>query len=168
MKRLILMRHGDALNSITDDHMRELSEKGQSEVMVTANYIKSHYKIEHILCSSAKRNMQTLDLFRKVSGVDVHAEFSDDIYENDPVILRSLLSNISSNAKTILLLGHNPTLFTFALELDNKGYDEWSEQLSYGMKTAEIIVIEFENADSWYETMNSSGKIKDIFIPFNC
>lgn len=166
MKRLILMRHGDAPNSIVGDQARELSDRGRSEVVITANYIKSHYKIEYILCSSAKRNRQTLEILQKCGIAGLPVEFSDDIYKNDVVILRSLLLNITSDAETILLLGHNPTLLTFALELDQRGYDEWSEKLNYGMKTAEIIVIEFDKAEQWHDAMNSSCKIKDIFLPY--
>lgn len=170
MKRLILMRHGDAPHTLYGDGDRVLSEKGALETAITARYIKSNnhignYKIGHILCSSAQRNRQTLDILQGIIETGASVEYSDAIYHNDLTILQELVSNITSGAETVLLLGHNPTLLTFALNCDNQGYDEWSDELSQGMNTAEIIVIEFENCNDWHNAMIFGGKIKDIFIP---
>jgi len=170
MKRLILMRHGDAPRTLAGDLERALSAKGSAETEITAGYIKSNYnvgnyKIGHILCSSAKRNRQTLGIVQGVIATEVSVEFSDAIYQNDLTILQELVSNITSDSETILLLGHNPTLLTFALNCDHHGYDEWGDQLSNGISTAEIIVIEFKNCSNWHDAMIDGGKIKDIFIP---
>ena len=163
MKRLILMRHGDAPRAFGGDHERELSAIGTVEVEATAHHIKSTYKIDHIICSSAKRNRQTLDVLQQhIDATPV--EFSDDIYRNDPTILKKLVSAISDDTDTIMLLGHNPSLLAFALDCDPDSYDEWQDQLSHGMNTAEVIVLECDGG-SWEKFMSHGGKIKDIFMP---
>lgn len=170
MKRLILMRHGDAPRNLAGDEERALSTKGFLETEITAHYIKSNYNVEnykigHILCSSAKRNRQTLCIVQGLIGTEVFVEFSDAIYKNDLTILQELVSSVNSDSETVLLLGHNPTLLTFALNCDNCGYEVWGDQLSQGMSTAEIIVIEFKNSSNWRDAMIDGGKIQDIFIP---
>ena len=164
MKKLILMRHGDAPMAFSGDHERELSASGMAEVEITACYIKSNYKIDRIICSIAKRNKQTLDVLQKHVGVEL-VEFSDDIYKNDLAILQSLVSGFTNEAETILLLGHNPSLLLFALKCDPSGYDEWHDQMSQGLRTAEIIVIECDEYSTWEEFISFGGKIRDIFIP---
>jgi len=166
------MRHGDAPRTVAGDLERALSAKGAVDTEKSAHYLASHYnvghsKIGHILCSSAQRNRQTLRVIQGVMGIQASVEFSDAIYKNDLTLLQELLLSITSDAETVLLLGHNPSLLTFALTCDNSGYDEWSDRLSDGMTTSKIIVIEFENANNWGDAMIYGGKIKDIFIPLS-
>jgi phosphohistidine phosphatase SixA len=158
------MRHGDAPMAFGGDDKRELSVSGAAEVEITAHYIKSNYKIDHIICSTATRNKQTLDILQKYIAVDL-AEFSDDIYKNDVSVLQSLVSEVEDKADTILLLGHNPSLLLFALKCDPKGYDEWHDQISCGLSAAEIIVVECSEYNTWEKFVIFGGKIKDIFIP---
>ena len=158
------MRHGDSPRAFGGDEQRELSTKGRSETKITADYIKSHYIIDHILCSSSIRTRQTLEVLKNTTKTNASIEFSDDIYKNDFTILQNLVEQSSDSSKTILLLGHNPSLLAFALQCDSSGYDTWSQEISEGMQTAEIIVIEFETL-TWTDAIRSGGKIRDIFIP---
>lgn len=165
MKRLILMRHGEAPLTVGEEDERTLSTYGKSGVEQTARYIKEHYKIENILCSTAKRNRQTLEIVQKIIADNSSVDFSDDIYQNDPEILKDLVTVCAEPAETILLLGHNPSLLTFALDCDKDGYHEWIDELSQGFIPAEIVIIEFDKVTTWKEAMETGGKIKDIFIP---
>ena len=158
------MRHGDAPRSFDGDHERELSSRGAAEVEATARYIAPIYKIDRIICSAAKRNRQTLEVMQRYLE-DIPVEFSDDIYKNEVAVLQRLVSGLLNDTETILLLGHNPSLLTFALKCDPKGYEEWHDQINHGMSTAEIIILECDEYNSWEEFMIFGGKIKDIFIP---
>ena len=78
------MRHGDAPHTLYGDGDRVLSDKGALETAITARYIKSNnhiknYKIGHILCSSAQRNRQTLDILQEIIETDASVEYLDAI-----------------------------------------------------------------------------------------
>ena len=165
MKKLILMRHGDAPRGIGDDRDRELSIDGALGVDRTANYLLSNYNIDHILCSPIKRNKQTLGVLLEIVGASIPVEFHKEIYSNDPSILQELVRNCNASFSTILLLGHNPSLLEFALKCDIKSYSEWMDEIDRGFRPAEIIAIEFKDAKIWEDAMRDGGKIKDIFIP---
>jgi phosphohistidine phosphatase SixA len=76
-----------------------------------------------------------------------------------------LIGACEAQIETMLVLGHNPSLLTFALDCDKNGYHEWIDEINHSFVPAEIIVLEFENASTWAEAMIDGGKIKDIFIP---
>lgn len=165
MKKLILMRHGDAPRNVMGDNERSLSSQGQDEAAQTSHYIKDLYEVNYILCSTAKRNKQTLEVLQTITLQQTPVEFCDEIYQNDPSILKDLVYSCKPEISTILILGHNPSLLTFALECDKNGYSEWIDEINHGFLPAEIIVIEFSVADNWEDAMRHGGKIKDIFIP---
>ena len=156
------MRHGDAPNTIGGDQERELSEKGSLEVKDTAKYISNNYEIDHVICSSAKRNRQTLEIMKQFVVV-LSIDFSEEIYKNETHILENLVSCLSNKNSTILMLGHNPSLLGFALKCDIDAYDAWHDEIILGMKTAEIIVVESKDCNDWKDFMTCSKKIIDIF-----
>lgn len=163
MKRLILMRHGDAPRNFVDDE-RELSEIGALEAEITGKYIKDKYKVDYICCSSAQRNKQTLKVIQKFIDV-VDISFSEDIYKNDHEILKDVVRSFSREFETALLIGHSPSLLSFGLACNLGGYDDWYEHVNMGMKTAEIIVLECDEASDWDSFIDLGAKIKDIFMP---
>ena len=165
MKRLILIRHGDAPRSTDSDMERSISIIGEKQAAISGNYLKA-YKIDNILCSPVKRNKQTLKLLQEQIGFkDNIVEIANEIYSNSVEELLSLVSNASNNNETMLIVGHNPSLLELAIMYDYSAEDHWQNELSWGLKPAEVIVLEFEDAKRWAEVVSGSGKIKDIFVP---
>lgn len=165
MKRLILIRHGDAPRIEHSDMERTLSRVGEKQAAISGGYLKS-YKIDNILCSPVKRNKQTLRLLLDQTGLaDEIVEFINEIYSNSVEVLLSLVNNTSHDNETMLIVGHNPSLLELAIMYDYNAEDKWQSELSWGLKPAEVIVLEFENANRWTEVVVGSGKIKDIFVP---
>ncbi len=166
MKRLILIRHGDAPRDTQhSDVERTLSRVGEKQAALSGAYLKS-YKIDTILCSPVKRNKQTLRLLQDQTGLtDEIVEFANEIYSNSVEELLSLVNNSSNENETMLIVGHNPSLLELAIMYDYSAEDHWQNELSWGLKPAEILVLEFEDAKRWTEVVRGSGKIKDIFVP---
>ena len=159
------MRHGDAPRSTNSDIERKLSLIGEKQTAISAHYLKT-YKIDNILCSPVKRNKQTLKILQEQMGfTDNIVEFVNEIYANSVDELLSIITNISNNNETMLIVGHNPSLLELAITYDFVAEDNWQNELSWGLKPAEIIVLEFANANRWAEAVSGSGKIKDIFVP---
>jgi phosphohistidine phosphatase len=165
MKRLILIRHGDAPRSSNSDLERRLSPVGEKQASISGGYLKS-YNIDNVLCSPTKRTKQTLKLLQEQTGLtDNVVEFVNEIYSNSVEMLLSIVTNANHNNETILIVGHNPSLLELAIMYDYSAEDNWQNELSWGLKPAEVIVIEFAAAKRWAEVVSGSGEIKDIFIP---
>jgi phosphohistidine phosphatase len=165
MKRLILIRHGDAARNPDNDLERTLSPIGEKQAAISGNYLKS-YKIDNILCSPTKRTRQTLKLIQDQTGLgDNVVEFVNSIYSNSVETLLSLVAGTNSTNETMLIVGHNPSLLELAIMYDLAAEEKWQNELTWGLRPAEVIVIEFEAANRWAEAVSGSGKIKDIFVP---
>ena len=165
MKRLILIRHGDAPRSPNHDLERSLSLIGEKQAATSGGYLKS-YKIDKVLCSPTKRTIQTLQLLQGPAGIiDDIVEFVDDIYINTVDVLLSLVAAIEHVEETILVVGHNPSLLDLAITYDSSAEEKWQNELALGLKPAEVIVLEFPQANNWHELASDTGKITDMFVP---
>ena len=92
-------------------------------------------------------------------------EFVNEIYSNSVEALLSLVNNTSNDNETMLVVGHNPSMLELAIMYDYSPEDHWQNELSSGLKPAEVIVLEFADAKRWGEVVSGTGKIKDIFVP---
>ena len=166
MKRLMLIRHGDAPKGPTSmDIDRELSVKGQKQVSLSAQYLEK-YDIGHVLCSPVPRTRQTFAILNNnLNLAENIIDYPPSIYENSHDTLVRLVDIQQNKKETMLIVGHNPSLLQLALYYDAEPEDKWHDILSLGLKPAEIIVIEFAKAENWGQTCHDGGKIADIFIP---
>ncbi len=165
MKKLILIRHGDAPRSLSRDLERELSPLGKKQAALSAAYLKNH-KIDRILCSTTKRTRQTLKVLQEHLPLpDEIVEFCDEIYSNDVDILAFFVGNIESDGN-MLIVGHNPSLLEFVLRCNPEADEKWHNKLMLGLKPAEVIVLGFPKALTWRDGIErGAGRIEDIFIP---
>jgi phosphohistidine phosphatase len=166
MKQLVLIRHGDApKNHSMMDFDRELSDLGKSQAALSAKHLEK-YNIGHILCSPTPRTRQTLEVLNQNLALKKEViDFAPSIYENCHDTLSRLVDIQSNNEETMLIVGHNPSLLQLALFYDTDADEKWHDEISLGLKPAEIIVINFKKAEFWGQTCHAGGEIVDIFIP---
>jgi len=107
MKReIILLRHAhaDKGGSGTDDAARPLSSQGLAEARDAGLWLRQHEALPAtILCSPAKRAVQTLD----TALGDVPRTLEPRIYEATAGELASLI-DAHAEAQRLMLVGHNP------------------------------------------------------------
>jgi phosphohistidine phosphatase len=68
-----------------------------------------------VLCSTATRTRQTLDGLHL--GTESEISFEPQIYHNDVDTLLDLLRAAGDDARTVLLIGHNPSLHQLVIDL---------------------------------------------------
>jgi len=68
-----------------------------------------------VLCSSAKRAQQTLDLLGLPSDTDVHIE--GELYGASTAALIGRLRRVGDATRSVLLIGHNPSIQDAAISL---------------------------------------------------
>ena len=120
MANLILWRHADAeVDSVTGkDADRALSKSGLKDADRMAKWLHKHLpENTEILCSPARRCLETLAALQQLDGVDTQHEgkkYSVQIVDFLSVdsTAQTILKNVANDdsSKTLLLIGHQPNL----------------------------------------------------------
>ncbi len=164
--KLLLMRHAHTEQSPEkQDFERILTDQGQAEAIEAADFLDS-YQIDKIIVSYVKRTIQTANIIEEkipVSEREVIKELYNGTIEN----VIEFLSNQEDTNKRILVIGHNPLIYTLALEISDSDLDEFEFLSNSSMPPARIIVIDFSSINSWKKLKNYKGKIIEIFTPSN-
>ena len=117
-RHLALLRH--AKSSWSDpnlqDHDRPLMARGCRAATRMGVYIRERGLIpDLVLCSSAKRARQTLDLLRLPPDIEVLIE--DELYAASATVLIARLRRVGDTSRSVLLIGHNPSIQDAAISL---------------------------------------------------
>ena len=158
MKRLIFIRHGQAGNDYnTQDFDRKLTNFGIEEIIQTAKKIKEQeFIIDKIISSSAVRTKMTTENICNILNLNIDdVKFDRLIYEffSSAEFINGVLQTIDNKHKTIIIVGHNPSIST-TVQMLSGNYDVFFD-------TANAAVIQFET-DDWKEISARSGKLIDF------
>ena len=117
--QLFLVRHADAKFNAQTDHQRPLSEIGKLQAQLSAQYIKQNIKSPavNILCSDALRTLTTAQIIAQELE-------SCQLSENNVYYQASVgqwCDGIASQPlqKTVVLVGHNPTISNLSNHLNS-------------------------------------------------
>lgn len=99
------------------DHQRVLDDRGREDAVRLASRIgREAAWIQRVVCSTAVRARQTLDLVRKALPQTVDVWFSDDLYALGPAAYEAAIQ-ASPGPGELLLVGHNPMIEQFVFDL---------------------------------------------------
>lgn len=131
-RQLLLMRHAksDWKDSGLDDKERPLNSRGRSTAPIMAQWIVEHDLLPDIvLCSSAIRTQQTLDLMLQQwitmqmtnpTLVLPQVSIEDRLYLASDTLILSVAQNSATTCASgngVMVLGHNPGLEVLASNL---------------------------------------------------
>lgn len=163
MKRIILIRHAEAENSIlVPDIDRDLSLKGIQQAEASTNFI-SQFPVDKILVSPTERAIQTLSIILKKSDVN-DIDTLSEIYQGPLDDIEAIIFQQDNTVNSLLIIGHNPYIHQLAMgmiEPDSKQYESITGAV---MSNAKVIVIDFNVAD-WQELSSVKGLIHSTFDP---
>ncbi len=111
--RLILVRHAKAASEEGQpDHDRPLTEQGVRDARTIGAWLRGHgVQPDVVWCSSALRARQTWSAAAAELGAsDVDPAYLRSVYQAGPGDLVDLLRDVSPDAGSVLVLGHNPTM----------------------------------------------------------
>lgn len=112
MKRLLVLRHAKASqDSAHGDHGRDLAPRGKTDAQkIGRAMLRRGYLPDRVLCSTAKRAVETWEqAVPELKGAPA-AEFSDMLYLTPARAIVNLLRRTDDAAQTLLVIGHNPGL----------------------------------------------------------
>ena len=161
MKTLILMRHA---KSAWDDPQqkdidRPLNGRGRKAAPQMGAWLAgAGYKPEVVLCSTAQRTRETLDLMKGSLPARVQTEFLQSLYMAAPREMLTEIGKVPAKAVTVMLLGHNPGIGSLAGLLAGSGESRALGNLHSKFPTAAIAVLTFD-VPQWSALAPGSGKL---------
>ena len=122
-KQLLLLRHAKSSWSDPDlaDHDRPLNARGRQAATLVGRHLRASAPVpDLVLCSSARRTRETLELLDIGAATEVVVE--DRLYGAGAGDLLARLRTVPAAVKSVLLIGHNPGIEQLAaLLIDSDG-----------------------------------------------
>jgi phosphohistidine phosphatase len=161
MRRLHLMRHGDA-DSISRggaDHDRMLAARGRlAAESAGARLERSGAAPELILCSSARRAVETLAAIRSFLPAAATEYVERGLYLASEDALLERIREVGDECAAVLLVGHNPGIGRLAYGLARPAETPDFARLSRSFPTAAIAPLRFD-VDRWADCVPGRAEL---------
>ncbi|MBN3518859.1 histidine phosphatase family protein [Algoriphagus lutimaris] len=153
MKRLFLLRHGEAGFSEGTDFQRQLTTKGKEKLNQLGKELQSRsLSIDFMFCSTAERTMQTAGIIQRYVAIKEEI-FLKDIYESNLGGLIHILEGCPSHAESCLIIGHNPILSLLVSHVSGENY--------INMQPGMLACLDLEISD-WSMVGVNTGSLIEI------
>ena len=171
MKTLYLLRHAksDWSDGALSDHARPLNARGRVAAPLVAAYLKKKsYFPQLVLCSTARRTIETLDLIKPILPPATVIRYEDPLYLAEPEKLLERVRWIENQFGQAMMVGHNPgtELLAATLSAPGKTAAEKARRALLREKypTAALAVLRFQIED-WREVGRGVGDLVDFVRP---
>ena len=168
MLTLALLRHAKSSwdTNALDDFARPLAERGRKAAPLMGGYLAAEgLRPDLILCSSAIRTRQTLDLVAPFLGTPRPAvAYVDGLYLASASDLIARLRVVPQRWHTVLMIGHNPGFHDLALALTASGDAEGIANLRPKFPTSALAVFTFDHI-LWSRLAPHTGQLTHFATP---
>lgn len=160
MKRVILVRHAKSVSHGYDqDFDRTLTDRGEEDAKtISLELQKLNIKPDLIIASPAVRTSQTAWIYADTFGYHKKSIlFEKKLYSGkSPENFLSMLQELEDEKETVIVFGHNPTIYYYMHFLIREFNDD--------VPTCSTVGIEFDVND-WSKLQERHGKIAFRLIP---
>ncbi len=167
MLTLSLFRHAKSSwsNPTLPDRERPLATRGVTDAPLMGKAMAERgIDPELVLCSSARRTRDTLELVLPELRVEPKVVYVDALYHASPEQMLEMLHEIQPGANRVMLVGHNPEIQAFALDLVGSGPKHFRDRLQAKYPTAGLAVINFVSG-LWKSVTVNSGTLNLFLSP---
>ena len=167
MLTLSLLRHAKSSwkNPTLADRDRPLATRGETDAPVMGKAMAERgIDPDLVLCSSARRTRDTLALVLPELKVEPKVVYDDALYHATPAEMLDMLHAIQPGANRVMLVGHNPEIQSFALDLVGSGPKHYRDRLREKYPTAGLAVINFASG-LWSSVTVNSGTLTLFLTP---
>jgi phosphohistidine phosphatase len=166
MRRLMLLRHAktERIAPGERDHDRKLMKRGRADAPALGAYMAHHDLAPDLaLVSPAVRAQETWALVAAAFEKTPRMETDNRLYPGNPQKLLDLVAE-PRKARKILIVGHNPSLHEFALQLIASGDVKAREQLHDKLPTSGLVVIDLPIED-WPLVRRHAARLERFVTP---
>jgi phosphohistidine phosphatase len=167
MLTLSLLRHAKSSwkNPTLPDRERPLATRGTTDAPLMGKAMAERgIDPELVLCSSARRTVDTLALVLPELKVEPKVVYEDSLYHPAPEEMLQMLRRLQPGTSRVMIVGHNPELQAFALDLVGSGPKHLRDRLNEKFPTAGLAVINFM-AGLWSSVNVNSGSLNLFLTP---
>lgn len=161
MKILYIARHAksDWSTGAGSDFDRPLNERGRRDAPKMASFLREKGAIPDLILSSpAVRALTTARFLADVPGASqTPLVVVNSLYMSDSPHTLEIVSEVSNNVNSLMIVGHNPTQTILTNYL--------TETMIDNVPTCGVVVIEFPHAQTWEEISRSTGTMKHFYYP---
>lgn len=159
MLALYLLRHAKSNwgDDGLEDRERPLNRRGREAARrMGAEMRRLGLAPRRVLCSTARRARETLDLVLPALDPPRRTEYDDALYLAEPQRILQRLAEVSDSP--VLVVGHNPGIGELAQILAGQGQPADMEQLAAHYPTGALAELHFETA-CWADIAPGGGRL---------
>jgi phosphohistidine phosphatase len=144
VRRLVVIRHAKAEPVASSDHARRLTDRGRQDAAEAGRWARAAgFLPDHALVSTAARAHETWTAFATAADADLVPDLDSALYSAGPDGALEVLRSAPSGARTVALVGHNPTMAHLVHLLDDGGADPVAfAEISTGFPTCAVAVLD--------------------------
>jgi phosphohistidine phosphatase len=167
MLTLSLLRHAKSSwkNPTLPDRDRPLATRGETDAPLMGKAMAERgVDPDLVLCSSARRTRDTLALVLPELKIEPKVVYDDALYHATPAEMLGMLHDVQPGASRVMIVGHNPEIQSFALDLVGSGPKHFRDRLREKYPTAGLAVINFASG-LWSSVAVNSGTLTLFLSP---
>lgn len=162
-----MLRHAKSswADPLAGDHDRPLAPRGERAARRIAEHLRTAgIRPELILCSSARRTRDTLDLLQPVLEAGSEIRIEDDLYGADATLMLDHLRMVDPTVRSTMIIGHNPGLQELALALAGDGAESAVRQLRTKFPTCALVTLDLSGSD-WAGLGEGQAHLTSLVLP---
>jgi phosphohistidine phosphatase len=163
-RRLVVMRHAKAEPGGETDALRELTQRGWADSLEAGRWLAGRgITPDAALVSSARRTTSTWLAVAEGGSFDAEPTYSDGLYSSGPESVLDLVRESSEDVRTLVVVGHNPTMAYLAQLLDDGSGDrESGRRMATGFPTGALAV--FAVSGRWLDLDLASARLVGFHV----
>jgi len=168
MLRLMLLRHAKTERPEPGkrDRDRKLTRRGRGDALaVAAHMARARLVPDLVIISPARRTRETWTLLADAFANEPKVQNNERIYDASAEELISVIGR-TRGARSLLIVGHNPSLHDLAVQLVASGNADARELLSEKLPTSGLVVIDLPiNEWSLLQPHPQAGRLRGFVSP---
>ena len=170
MKRLLIFRHAKAgPHDEAHDKQRALIERGRNDAALMGRALRDRGCLpDVVLCSSAKRTVETWEHARPALGASPEIRFLDELYDAEDKSILKTIRSMKEDVRVLMRIGHNPGLENLARNLARKPGSDAEKKRTAAMEkkfpTSAVAVLDFR-VNAWSDISPGEGSLTEFLVP---
>ncbi|GAB3766653.1 phosphohistidine phosphatase [Nocardioides ginsengisegetis] len=143
---VVVVRHASAEQVGPTDAERELAPGGHDDARDAGRWLAAQgVRPDHAWVSAATRTVQTWQCLADAAGWGIEPEVDRGLYSAGPETALDLMRSTPDEARTLVVVGHNPTIAYLASMLDDGHGDQAASALmTSGFPAGAVTVFAFD------------------------
>jgi phosphohistidine phosphatase len=160
---LVLIRHAKAVHDGGADVARELSPRGFRDATAVGQWLVAHDLVpDLVVVSPAARTRQTWEAIQAELTGQPETITDERVYENTVEALLAAVREGGGGARTVAVVGHNPSMQAFALDLDDSG-SEVHVEVAEAYPTSGVAILDVPVG--WAELAAGGAVLREFATP---